>query len=144
MRIGQDFESVEEFEQFVYDYSVSNQLPLKEAISNLGLSVWGDQKILRLHCEGMQRQVIRCNSSINWSDCNHSVRGTWPLPSFGLCGAESCKHKEMVEKKNSFSPNERQGPNCQAIADFVGSKRERQVELSFCMANSKRGKCGLI
>jgi hypothetical protein len=43
----------------------------------------------------------------------------------------------MIKKENSFSPNERQGTNCQAIADFVGSKREREVELSFCMANTK-------
>jgi elongator complex protein 3 len=38
-RIGQDLNSVEEFEHLAYDYSVSNQLPLKEAISNLSLSV---------------------------------------------------------------------------------------------------------
>ena len=39
MRIGQDFSSVEEFEHLAYDFSVGNQLPLKEAISNLGLSI---------------------------------------------------------------------------------------------------------
>jgi hypothetical protein len=35
MHIGQDFESVEEFDHLAYDYSVSNQLPLKEAIRDL-------------------------------------------------------------------------------------------------------------